>query len=154
VCSHENLSLVVGVDFNILRHPSEKNNDHFHARWPFLFNAIIDGLNLKEIQLTGRKYTWANSSANPTFEKLDRVLVTTEWEEIFLLTTVRALFRDVSDHTPLLLNSGDSFLMATQPMFRFELGWLFREGFIEIVNDIWTHTVGRSTPMERWQKNP
>jgi hypothetical protein len=49
VCSHENLPLVVGGDFNIMRHLSEKNNDHFHARWPFLFNAIIYGLNLKEI---------------------------------------------------------------------------------------------------------
>jgi hypothetical protein len=63
---------------------------------------------------------------------------------------VWALTRDVLDHTPLLLNSGDSSLMATQPMFRFELGWLFREGFMEIVKDIWTHTVGGSTPMERW----
>jgi hypothetical protein len=63
-----------------------------------------------------------------------------------------ALSRDVSDHTPLLLNSSDSSLMATQPMFRFELGWLFREGFMKIVKDIWTHTVGGSTTMERWQK--
>jgi hypothetical protein len=52
VCSHKNLSLAVGGDFNILRHSSEKNNDHFHARWPLLFNVVIDGLNLKEIQLT------------------------------------------------------------------------------------------------------
>jgi hypothetical protein len=82
---------VVGFDYNILRYPSEKNNDPYHARWPFLFNAIIDGLNLKEIQLTGWKYTWANNLANPTFEKLDRVLITIEWEERYPLTTVRAL---------------------------------------------------------------
>jgi hypothetical protein len=36
---------------------------------------------LKEIELTGWKYTWANNLDNPTFEKLDRVLVTMEWEE-------------------------------------------------------------------------
>jgi hypothetical protein len=30
--SHENLPLVMGGDYNILRHPSEKNNDHYHAR--------------------------------------------------------------------------------------------------------------------------
>jgi hypothetical protein len=29
----------------------------------------------------GRKFTWASNLASPTFEKLDRVLVTTEWEE-------------------------------------------------------------------------
>jgi transposase len=37
-------------------------------------------------------------------------------------------------------------------MFKFEIGWLFREGFMDIVRDIWTHTVGGCTPMERWQR--
>jgi hypothetical protein len=64
-----------------------------------------------------------------------------EWEEKYPLTMVRALSREVSGHTPLLLNSGDSSLMTTQPMFKFELGWLLREGFMDIVRDIWTHTV-------------
>jgi hypothetical protein len=64
---------------------------------------------------------------------------------------VCALTREVSDHTPLLLNSGDSSFAATQPMFKFELGWLLRDGFMEIVRDIWTHTVVGSTSMERWQ---
>jgi hypothetical protein len=36
-----------------------------------LFNVVVDGLNLKEMQLSRRKYTWANNLANPTFEKLD-----------------------------------------------------------------------------------
>jgi endonuclease/exonuclease/phosphatase family metal-dependent hydrolase len=107
---HENLPLVIGGDYNILRHPSKKNIDHYQTRWPFLFNAVIDGLNLKEIQLARWKYTWANNLANPTFEKLDRVLIITEWEEKYPLTIVRALSRQVSDHTPLLLNSGYSSL--------------------------------------------
>jgi hypothetical protein len=106
---------------------------------------------LKEIQLTGRKYTWANNLAIPTFEKLDRILVTTEWEEKYPLTTVHALTRGVSDHTPLLLNSGETSSMPTQPMFKFELGWLLRDGFMDLVRDIWEHTVVGRTPMERWQ---
>jgi hypothetical protein len=122
MCSHESLLLIVGGDYNILRHPSEKNNDHYQARWPFLFNVVIDGLNLKELQLTGQKYTWANNLAIPTFEKLDWVLITTEWEEKYPLSSPRALSRDVSNHTPLLLNSGDSSLLATEPMFKFKLG--------------------------------
>jgi hypothetical protein len=101
--------------------------------------------------MSGRKYTWANNLATPTFEKLDRILVTTEWEEKFPLSTVQALTREVSDHTPLLLNSGEPSQLATQPMFKFELGWLLRDAFMEMVRGIWTNTrVGR-TPMERWQ---
>jgi hypothetical protein len=41
--------------------------------------------------------------------------------------------------------------MATQPMFKFELGWLIRVGFMDMVRDIWTNILVGSTPMERWQ---
>jgi hypothetical protein len=40
-----------------------------------MFNAVIDALNLREIDLSGRKYIWANNLPNQIFEKLDRVLV-------------------------------------------------------------------------------
>jgi hypothetical protein len=53
--------------------------------------------------MSGRKYTWENNLSNPTFEKLDRVLITTEWEEKFPLTMVQALTREVSgSYTPLV----------------------------------------------------
>ncbi|KAG2609329.1 hypothetical protein PVAP13_4KG016700, partial [Panicum virgatum] len=71
--------------------PSEKNNSRYDDRWPFLFNAIIDGLDLRELEMSGRKYTWANSMPNPTYEKLDRVLVSTEWEQHYPLATIVAL---------------------------------------------------------------
>ena len=71
-----------------------------------MFNAIIETLNLRELEMMGRKYTWANYVEVPTFEKLDRILVTTEWEQKFPLTSIQALTREISDHTPLLLDGG------------------------------------------------
>jgi hypothetical protein len=38
--------MLVGGDFNIIRRREEKNNDNFDARWPFIFNAIIESLDL------------------------------------------------------------------------------------------------------------
>jgi hypothetical protein len=35
---------MVGGDFNIIRRKEEKNNDNFCARWPIIFNAIIENL--------------------------------------------------------------------------------------------------------------
>jgi hypothetical protein len=67
----------VGGDFNIIRNRSEKNNDRFEERWPFLFNVVIDSLNLREIEMLGCKFTWGNSRRVPTYEKLERVLVST-----------------------------------------------------------------------------
>jgi hypothetical protein len=66
MCSREALPTIGGGDFNILRSPNEKNNTNYSDRWPFLFNAVIDGLNLRELEMSGRKYTWANSREIPT----------------------------------------------------------------------------------------
>jgi hypothetical protein len=35
MCSHEHMPILIDGDFNILRHPREKNNYIFKHRWPF-----------------------------------------------------------------------------------------------------------------------
>jgi hypothetical protein len=54
------LPFLVGGDFNIIKNPSEKNNSRYNDKWPLLLNAIIETLNLREIEMTRRKFTWAN----------------------------------------------------------------------------------------------
>jgi hypothetical protein len=81
-----------------------------------------------------------------------RILITTEWEEKFSLSTIRALTREISDHTPpLLLNTGDPTNAHTHHTFKFELGWLLCDGFIDMIRDLWSSTTYGQTPMERWQ---
>jgi hypothetical protein len=41
--------------------------------------------------MTGRRYTWANFAEVQTYKKLDRVLVTTDWEQKFLLASIKHL---------------------------------------------------------------
>jgi endonuclease/exonuclease/phosphatase family metal-dependent hydrolase len=71
--------------------------------------------------MSGRKFTWANSRRVPTYEKLDRVLVSTEWEQNFPLARVEALSREVSDHTPLLLCTGEKAEKKKPPPFNLTL---------------------------------
>ena len=87
----ERLPILVGGDFNIIRRQEGKNHDNFDGRWSFMFNMIIECPDLREIDLTGRQFTWANSLPIPTYEKLDRVLISVEWEQKFPLVTVQAL---------------------------------------------------------------
>jgi hypothetical protein len=100
--------------------------------------------------MSGRKYMWANILNTPTFQKLDRILMTTEWEEKFPLTTVQALPREISDLTPLLLNSRETISRGTEPLFKFECGWLLREGFVDMIRDIWNSSMEDDTPIEKW----
>jgi hypothetical protein len=56
-CQQNVLPTIIGGAFNILRHRKEKSNDRFNDRWPFLFNAVIDSFELREIELIGRQFT-------------------------------------------------------------------------------------------------
>ena len=78
ICSKESLPYLIGDDFNIMRKPEDKSSGVFDPKWPNLFNAVIESLELKEIVMFGRHYTWAGAGDNPTFEKLDRVFVSTD----------------------------------------------------------------------------
>jgi hypothetical protein len=134
-----------------MRTPEDKSSGDFDSKWPNLFNAVIESLDLKEIVMSGRQYTWAGPGDNPTFEKLDRVLVSTEWENQFPLTTVEPRDRNTSDHTPLVLNTGASTHQTNNRPFKFERGWLLRDGFYDMVTNIWQSPCSGSTSLERWQ---
>ena len=68
-----------------------------------MFNMIIESLNLREIEDTGRQFTWENTLPTPTYEKLDRVLASVEWENKYPQVSVHAMQKAISDHTPLLV---------------------------------------------------
>jgi hypothetical protein len=143
--------ILVGGDFNLLRFRHEKSKGRFDDHWPFLFNAIIDSLDLRQISMIGRQFTWANSMSDPTFEKLDRVLMDANWESKFPMVSVRALERiqGFSDHAPILLTTG-----ITKPTsnhrFKFELGWLQRDGFHDMVKKVWDRPISVGSPIQRW----
>ena len=49
--------------------------------------------------MSSRQYTWANSLQTPTYEKLDIILMATEWEEKYPLLNIIPLTHDISGHT-------------------------------------------------------
>jgi hypothetical protein len=58
-----------------------------------VFNTVIDSFDLLEIDLMGRQFTWANSLPKPTYERLDRALMSIEWEFKYPLVSLQALDR-------------------------------------------------------------
>jgi exonuclease III len=88
---------------------------------PFLFNIVINNLNLRELELSGRQYTWGNNLQIPTYEKLDRILVSTDWELKYPKVSVYARTREISDHSPLILDSEQPPKQNNANMFKFEL---------------------------------
>jgi hypothetical protein len=79
--------------------------------------------------MSGGQYTWTNSQTVPILQKLDRFPMSSDWEDIFPLTTVHKLNREISDHNPLILDT-----MENKPKkkyeFRFEKIWIKEEDFL------------------------
>jgi hypothetical protein len=57
--------------------------------------------------MTGEQFTWPNSLPDPTYKKLDGVLMDTDWEQTFPMVSVRALEHTdgLLDHNPILLTT-------------------------------------------------
>jgi hypothetical protein len=144
----------------------DKNNSNYNRAMMGRFRRLIDDLALKEIPLHGRKFTWSNQHESSTLVKLDRVLCTVEWEDLFHNTLLQSAASYDSDHCPLLLGLKDN--KPGKRRFHFEAFWPKVEGFHEAVEEAW-HSVqpgpcllldiaseiqsnGRRTPSVEWQE--
>ena len=58
-------------DFNLILCASDKSNANIDRRMMGRFRRFIDNMELKELFLHGRKFTWSNEQSNPTMSKLD-----------------------------------------------------------------------------------
>jgi hypothetical protein len=78
------------------------------------------------------------------------VLASVEWEQKFPLVSVHALTRSGSDHTPLLIDSGNKAHLGKSNRFSFELSWLRQEGFYDMVAAEWAAISKGNTPIDIW----
>ena len=77
-----------------------------------------------------------------------------EWETLFPLCSLVAETIVGSDHSPLLLSSGEE-LKKRSPRFFFEKAWLERPDFVEMVTHKWRELESRGGPfcesIDAWQ---
>jgi hypothetical protein len=127
--------VLVGGDFNIIRFSSEKNKGGIHKH-SGVFNSIINSFELIDLEMAGGKYTWSNNQKNPTLVRLDRFLVIKSWEDIFPVTMVYKIPREMSNHNPIILT-----LPTKSPVkslhFRFEMFWFRHQEFMPKVFEFW-----------------
>jgi len=100
---------MVSQDFNAIRTRNERkgvSNRDGNSREISGFNKFIDINLLLKLPLVGKKYTWfkANGSAK---SRLDRVLVSQEWLQIWPMSKQYVQRREVSDHCALVVKSLD-----------------------------------------------
>uniref|UniRef100_J3NC32 Reverse transcriptase domain-containing protein n=1 Tax=Oryza brachyantha TaxID=4533 RepID=J3NC32_ORYBR len=137
-------SWLIAGDFNMIISAEDKNNSRVNRRMMRAFRNSLNSLEVKELYLFGRRYTWSNEQQIPTLVRLDRVFVSTDWEDSFTDANLQALSSSASDHCPLLLSSGQGSTASRH--FHFENCWTKMEGFHDIVNETWLKQVNSDDP--------
>ncbi|WVZ77498.1 hypothetical protein U9M48_025357 [Paspalum notatum var. saurae] len=126
---------VIG-DFNLILDPADKNNDRVNRASMRRFRRCVAELELQDLHLHGRAFTWSNERELPTLVRLDRALASLDWEERFPNAFLQALSSDASDHTPLLLQTNPGFTRKSR--FHFETFWPKLDGFQEVIVRGWS----------------
>ncbi|XP_066308048.1 uncharacterized protein [Miscanthus floridulus] len=135
---------MIAGDFNLILEAADKNNANLNRRNMGRFRRFVDQLLLKDVYLHGRRYTWGNERATPTMEKLDRILVTVEWETMFPYCFLQPLSSGISDHCPLLLSTNAATHIKRR--FHFEAWWKKLPGYLDAVSTAWTCPLQCSDP--------
>ncbi|XP_057458406.1 uncharacterized protein LOC130749124 [Lotus japonicus] len=102
----QELAWCVAGDFNAVRDEEERRGVVGVSTSQRIemqeFNAFIADMDLVDLPLAGRKFTWRRPN-NQASSRIDRFLVSEEWCVRWPNCSQLALHRDVSDHCPLLL---------------------------------------------------
>ena len=93
-------------DFNIIRYLSERLGCESFSPTMFAFSDFIENNSLVDLPLEGASFTWFRDSGLPSMSRIDKTLVSLDWEEHFVNVSQQVLPRILSDHCPLLLEAG------------------------------------------------
>lgn len=104
------------------------------------FNETIAEVGLIDMDLVGHPFTWERGRGTTTWieTRLDRVLTSKDWLDVFPLAKLYNLEGSSSDHSAIFLepkvtNSGNK-----RTRFRFENAWLTEPLCYQLVKDSWT----------------
>lgn len=123
-----------GGDFNIIRYPHEKKRGRYISSSMARFSEFINDHELVDLLLIGRGFTWSNNQERVAMSRIDRFLLSKEWEDHFPRVIQSAMPRGMSDHCPIKLSS-NMVDWGLKP--RFWNCWLTHKEFLPMVKNWW-----------------
>lgn len=136
----------IGGDFNMIYRAEDKNNTNLDRAMMGRFRHFLNDMELNEIPLLGRKYTWSSERQAPTLVQLDKVFTTSDWDHCFPDCILQSSASMISDHCPLLMGLHE--YTQGKRYFHFESFWPQLDGFHEEVACSWQQPMGTSCPLQ------
>ena len=85
-------------DFNIIRYPSERLGCELFSPAMFAFSDSVESNSLVDLPLEGAFFIWFRDSSIPSMSRIDRALVSLDWEEHFENISQWVLLHVILDH--------------------------------------------------------
>lgn len=107
-----------GGDFNEILKTHEKNGGRLRPYGQMeSFREVLDECNLFDLGFVGNKFTWSKNYPNGgmVWERLDRVICTTEWYDLFPSTNVQTLTCVSSDNNSIYIRLEGNVLKNQRP---------------------------------------
>ena len=136
-----NLPWCWGGDFNVICFLSERLGAGRFTHSMYDFSDFISLHGLMDIPLEGGLFSWPNCTSA---SRIDRFLFSPVLVEYFTHFSQKRLPRVLSDHFPILLESGSH--RRGQIPFRFENMWLKEKEFLDKVKSWWENYHFQGTP--------
>lgn len=124
----------IGGDFNEIRFLNERKGCIRRDREMKDFNDFIDLMELHDLPMLGRLFTWCNDVGERRWSRLDRFLLDTGWLEKFSFKQW-GLSRSISDHCPVIIMT-DERDWGPKP-FRCINAWSTHPNFVAEVKNAW-----------------
>jgi len=143
ILSWWSLPWCIGGDFSVARFPSERSGEGCRSAMR-VFSDFFSEHGLVDFPLAEGAFTWSRSFDPPIWFRIDRFLVSPDWEARFPVSSQKRLPCLYSDHFSILLDCCD-ISRGSRP-FKFENMWLKAEGFVGKVKQWWDSYSFHGTP--------
>jgi exonuclease III len=90
-------------DFNLIYRASDKSSGNVNRSLMNQFHRLLEEIEMKELHLHGRRFTWTSGTQAPTQSKIDHVFVTQDWEMLYKHCHLQAARTSMLDHCPMIV---------------------------------------------------
>ena len=108
------------------------------------FRSVINECGFQDMGYVGPKFTWYNrrSDGERIRLRLDTVLSTADWMELYRTSKVFHIVDSTSEHCALLLTDQQASPNRGKRQFHFEAAWIRYEKCKEIIQEVWKNHSG------------